>query len=51
MRCMLYPGMTVNNSEEKAMYDVSHEHTESKLATLLVILSVAFALAYHFLIK
>ncbi len=33
------------------MYDVSHEHLESKLATLVVILFVAFALTYHFLIK
>jgi len=25
------------------MYDVSHEHTQSKLATLVVILALAFA--------
>jgi len=33
------------------MYDVSHEHTESKLATLLVILAIAFALIYHFTVN
>lgn len=48
---MLCPSLFINNSEEKAMYDVSHEHTESILATLLVIASVTFAVAYHFLIK
>jgi hypothetical protein len=31
------------------MYDVSHEHAESKLATLVVILAIAFALIYHFI--
>lgn len=51
MSYMFYRGFLVNNSEEKAMYDASHEHAESKLAIVVVILSIAFALGYHFLIK
>lgn len=33
------------------MYDVSHEHTESKLASLLVILALAFAAICYFTVS
>jgi hypothetical protein len=45
---MFYPSITVNNRKEKVMYDVSHEHVESMLASAVVVLAVIFALTCHF---